>query len=423
MCLALIAICRASEKVRNIALSTRFLWGYAALLLICSVVPDLVPGAFILPLTFKSIFVGIPLAFLICAWGRALGAMPIERAVPTVFIATAAAAAVCLLVVSLPVDWAYLILYLLPLGSASFLREVSREADLHSSTPVSASSGDESGERISGKVILGTVCYGLATGLMETLVTTSTVRVSMGFTVTFFLLVAFCLSSLQLFRGVKIARVREFFGDVSAGPLDSVYRLAFMVMLAGFLFVPALNSFGMLGESVVLAGYLSMLTVLMSVFVIVSRLRGHDAVLFFAKGFAALFAGELLGLVAGNACRYIPVASESLIAIAIAGLVVLYSYLFLFTDRDVRELTVVVAEADFFEEACLRIVETFGLSKREAEILPLALRGRTGERIGQELFISKNTVDTHLRRIYGKCNVGSRQELIDLGEKIQEEMR
>ena len=34
-----------------------------------------------------------------------------------------------------------------------------------------------------------------------------------------------------------------------------------------------------------------------------------------------------------------------------------------------------------------------------------------------ELFIAKSTVDTHLRRIYGKCGVHSRQELIDLGER------
>ena len=59
----------------------------------------------------------------------------------------------------------------------------------------------------------------------------------------------------------------------------------------------------------------------------------------------------------------------------------------------------------------------FKLSKRESEILPLALRGRTGERMAAELFIAKSTVDTHLRRIYGKCGVHSRQELIDLGER------
>ena len=62
------------------------------------------------------------------------------------------------------------------------------------------------------------------------------------------------------------------------------------------------------------------------------------------------------------------------------------------------------------------------LSKREREILPLALRGRTAERIASEFFISKNTVDTHLRRIYAKCDVHTRQELIDLSERVEAEL-
>ena len=74
---------------------------------------------------------------------------------------------------------------------------------------------------------------------------------------------------------------------------------------------------------------------------------------------------------------------------------------------------------DRFEEACRLVAEEAGLSRREAEILPLALKGRTGERIAAEFYISKSTVDTHLRRIYQKCGVHGRQELIDLGERTE----
>lgn len=61
---------------------------------------------------------------------------------------------------------------------------------------------------------------------------------------------------------------------------------------------------------------------------------------------------------------------------ALAGVAVLYAYLFLFTDRDMAALSVVIAQSDRFEEACDLIARTAKLSKREAEILPLALRGR-----------------------------------------------
>lgn len=79
-------------------------------------------------------------------------------------------------------------------------------------------------------------------------------------------------------------------------------------------------------------------------------------------------------------------------------------------------------DADRFDDACRLIASEHGLSKREAEILPLALKGRTGERIAAEFFISKSTVDTHLRRIYVKTGTHGRQELIDLGERTSQDL-
>ena len=79
----------------------------------------------------------------------------------------------------------------------------------------------------------------------------------------------------------------------------------------------------------------------------------------------------------------------------------------------------VVSRTDGFDRRVERMIEAFSLSKRESEILPFVLRGRTGERIASELFISKNTVDTHIRRIYAKCDVHNRQELIDLSESFK----
>ena len=102
-----------------------------------------------------------------------------------------------------------------------------------------------------------------------------------------------------------------------------------------------------------------------------------------------------------------------------AGIATLYAYLFLFTDHDMASLSLVVQQTDRFQKTCETVIAQFGLSRRESEILPMVLRGRTSERIAQELFITKNTVDTHIRRIYGKCGVHSRQELIDLAERME----
>ena len=105
------------------------------------------------------------------------------------------------------------------------------------------------------------------------------------------------------------------------------------------------------------------------------------------------------------------------VVVAIAGALALIGYVFLFTERDFSNLSEIATSRDAFDIACLRIAQRYHLSKREAEILPFAMRGRTADRIAQELSVSKSTVDTHIRRIYAKAEVHSRQELIDLGER------
>ena len=52
------------------------------------------------------------------------------------------------------------------------------------------------------------------------------------------------------------------------------------------------------------------------------------------------------------------------------------------------------------------------LSSREKEILKLLVQCKTSKEIGQELFISKNTVDTHRRKILEKTGAKNTQELI-----------
>ena len=58
-----------------------------------------------------------------------------------------------------------------------------------------------------------------------------------------------------------------------------------------------------------------------------------------------------------------------------------------------------------------------GLTAREREIFELLARGHSGKSIMERLTISGNTVKTHTRHIYHKCNVHSQQELIDLVEE------
>ncbi len=359
------------------------------------------------------------------AWGRVLGADPMIKSVPEAFIGSALGAAVCFACAVVPLSGAVVVLNLLPLGSAAALRCLfaTFQAEGEGKIAEAFCAPGRTVARLSTKIVAGTAAFGLASGCMETYGSDPGMATTPTVSVTLFFFVLFCLAALQMFSTGKASGQGERVGASplgEEGPLDGAYRLAMLLMMAGFLFVPVLDGFGVPGEAIELAGYLGLSVVLVSLFLTMARIAGGDAALSFARGFSALYAGEMAGIALGNVIDVAVAGGQTpYAAVACAGLVVLFAYLFLFTERDFRALSVVVDDVDRFEEACARIARDAGLSKREAEILPLALRGRTGERIAAEFFISKSTVDTHLRRIYQKCGVHSRQELIDLGERAE----
>lgn len=63
---------------------------------------------------------------------------------------------------------------------------------------------------------------------------------------------------------------------------------------------------------------------------------------------------------------------------------------------------------------CRELAADYGLTPREAEILALMALGRSAKYISEELLVSYNTTRTHVRHIYEKLNIHSKQELIDL---------
>lgn len=56
----------------------------------------------------------------------------------------------------------------------------------------------------------------------------------------------------------------------------------------------------------------------------------------------------------------------------------------------------------------------YGLSPREGEIALLLIKRTPYRQVSEELFISENTVKTHVRNIYRKVDVSSREELLEV---------
>lgn len=67
-----------------------------------------------------------------------------------------------------------------------------------------------------------------------------------------------------------------------------------------------------------------------------------------------------------------------------------------------------------------RVIESYGLTAREQEILRLILQGSRNKDIEKKLFISASTVRNHIYNIYQKLGVRSRLELINrIGKDAQ----
>ena len=65
------------------------------------------------------------------------------------------------------------------------------------------------------------------------------------------------------------------------------------------------------------------------------------------------------------------------------------------------------------------LAREYKLSPREAEVFGFLAKGRSVPYMRDALVISKSTIETHIKHIYAKCNVHSKQELLDLVEARQ----
>ena len=139
---------------------------------------------------------------------------------------------------------------------------------------------------------------------------------------------------------------------------------------------------------------------------------GWGRALFHLCGFAGATVGFRLvaaGLSTGT--------SLGMICLGIV-IVLVVTMAYLFTEHDLR---LFIGRPSFapqvdLEARCTALAAAHKLSRREEEVLALLAKGRSVPFIAEEFTVSKGTVKTHVRHIYEKLDVHSKQELLDLVE-------
>lgn len=77
----------------------------------------------------------------------------------------------------------------------------------------------------------------------------------------------------------------------------------------------------------------------------------------------------------------------------------------------------------FIHRRCDELAAEHGISPRETEVLYYLGRGYNHTYIARKLFVSENTVRTHVRHIYAKLGLSSREELLDLIDESADEQQ
>lgn len=230
----------------------------------------------------------------------------------------------------------------------------------------------------------------------------------------------------------------------------TIYKAAIFVMAFFFMLLPVFTGAQDVESVLALAGYGTFNVLIWMLLAEISSNYRLSSTEVFGIGWGMVTLGVLLGSLAGNAVdTFTPFSPQFLSLIAlIATMAVLLSFLFVFREADLIKLTT-SADADAggassagdvpettpasgsrgraddelpprprFQDRCLEVACAFELSPKETEVMILFAKGRSAARIQEELFISKGTVSTHLRHIYQKMDVHSKQELLDVIEGI-----
>ncbi|MEA5020670.1 MAG: helix-turn-helix transcriptional regulator [Gordonibacter sp.] len=143
---------------------------------------------------------------------------------------------------------------------------------------------------------------------------------------------------------------------------------------------------------------------------------GISALLCVALMRFAQWGGSCLGQVAADA---LPSPEAVTISVLLSLMVALLVIMGLPLSGKMPVISTNANELDLDKRVGLA-AERFKLSPREQEVLAIWATGHTGAYIEKTLFISKNTVKTHLNHIYAKTNTANREQLLELLDAIEE---
>jgi DNA-binding CsgD family transcriptional regulator len=369
----------------------------------------------ILLIVVCGLLTGLGSAILLMQWGRVFGSIPATTSNIESAISYLSAAVVFLLLSFLPLPASIVVIAILPLASIYYL--------FKQGTPLEAGAktSQESvlvvmRDPFILKLLFGALLIGCSVGIANEFYFISKPTPSHEASAIQFFLAAALAPLIMLL--VSVFSKRRDFGFA--------YRPTMALMIFGVIMIPFFAQSPQMTGWIVLVGYHCFDLMLWTLLADLSYRFHISPILSFGLGRGLLYFASGLGNLLGSVFRLQSGEGFDLATLSVAStiltLVLIVTYCFVLTEKDLFSYEGVEkvdkdGKPGSIMQACSQIADLYNLSPREEAVMRLLVKGRSINRIQEEIYVSKGTVNTHLHHIYQKLDIHTKQELLDLVEK------
>ena len=229
------------------------------------------------------------------------------------------------------------------------------------------------------------------------------------------------LGTIVVTAAMMMLLINSFLSQRQRSAMGVYYRAAVLMLIIATMLIPASTLISLDSELVssMLSGSLtSCVGSLMWITTagICNKYRAN-VTQYFAAIRVAWAVGPLLGLLVVNGIVTGGMQPSAIYLAVMACVTIAFvTYAFVFTERIMSGALAIIPKQrrQPFHERCAQVARNHGLTERELEIMVLFAKGRDSAYIQEHLYLSKSTVSTHRQHIYGKLDVHSHQEMLDL---------
>lgn len=368
-----------------------------------------IPGETLLVGTAAAIAGGVGIAFLILIWSELYGCLNPLRVATYYSLAIVAGAIIVFIWRGFMFPWLFVMTSLLPLASILCARK--GFASLPSDERPQRS---WAGLSVPWKAIILMATYAFSYGLLETTTYSG-------------------LFGPHSAPGALIAALVVFFAVSARGKrfnFGGIYRVALPLMIAALLFVPSLKIFGSAaGGFCVAAGYTAQSILVMVVLTNLCYRYGASALWLFGIERGVRQIAMLAGRAVQNQATHLEsFGIDGAMLISMLSVIAIVSATMIFmSERGLSSTWGAKLPEDGepgqpsasrtrheLSSRVAQVARTYKLSAREEEVLLLLAQRKTVGVIERELFIANGTAKAHVRHIYQKLDIHTRQELFDM---------